>query len=243
MPSPAWRSARTGCWLPRELPKATGSRLTDLNGIGPSGAARRLVEAGDMTRFPSRAHFASWNGTAPIDASSGDQVRHRLSRAGNRQINRTLHMIAVVHLSNPTEGRAYYDRKVAAGKTPMEAMRCPYLATMTWERRGMPVPVQGDPAARLTLAALRGMRGRILEAASRRGLDDVRVFGSVARGEAGAASDVDLLVAPGPQTTLFDLSGFALDVEEIVGRHVDVATPRGLKVRIKDRVLAEAVAL
>jgi predicted nucleotidyltransferase len=54
---------------------------------------------------------------------------------------------------------------------------------------------------------------------------------------------VDLLVAPGPDTTLFDLSGFALDVEEIVGRHVDVATPHGLKARIRDRVLAEAVAL
>ena len=76
-----------------------------------------------MTRFPDKAHFASWNGTAPIDASSGDQVRHRLSRAGNRQINRVLHIMAVVQLRNPTEGRAYYDRKVAAGKTPMEAMR------------------------------------------------------------------------------------------------------------------------
>ena len=76
-----------------------------------------------MTRFPSRGHFASWNGTAPIDASSGDQVRHRLSRAGNRQINRALHIMAVVQLRNPTEGRAYYDRKVAAGKTPREAMR------------------------------------------------------------------------------------------------------------------------
>ena len=76
-----------------------------------------------MTRFPSRAHCASWNGTAPIDASSGDQVRHRLSRAGNRQINRVLHIMAVVQLRNPTEGRAYFDRKAAAGKTPMEAMR------------------------------------------------------------------------------------------------------------------------
>ena len=76
-----------------------------------------------MTRFPTRAHFASWNGTAPIDASSGDQVRHRLSRAGNRQINRVLHIMAVVQLRNQTEGRAYFDRKVAAGKTPMEAMR------------------------------------------------------------------------------------------------------------------------
>jgi uncharacterized protein len=74
-------------------------------------------------------------------------------------------------------------------------------------------------------------------------LRDVLVFGSVARGEAVEASDVDLLVAPGPDTTLFGLSGFALDVEEIVGRHVDVATLRGLKARIRDRVLAEAVAL
>jgi transposase len=109
----------------RELLKATGSTLTDLNGIGPSGAARLLVEAGDITRFPTRAHFASWNGTAPIDASSGDQIRHRLSRAGNRQINRTLHIMAVVQLRHrDSPGRAYYDRKVAAGKTPMEAMRC-----------------------------------------------------------------------------------------------------------------------
>jgi len=107
----------------RELLTTTGGTLTELNGIGPSGAARLLVDAGDITRFPSRAHFASWNGTAPIDASSGDQVRHRLSRAGNRQINRALHIMAVVQLRNPTEGRACYDRKVAAGKTPMEAMR------------------------------------------------------------------------------------------------------------------------
>ena len=106
------------------LLKETGTTLTSLDGIGPSGAARLLVEAGDVTRFPGKAHFASWNGTAPIDASSGDQVRHRLSRAGNRQINRTLHIMAVVQLRHrASEGRAYYDRKVAAGKTPMEAMR------------------------------------------------------------------------------------------------------------------------
>ena len=93
------------------------------------------------------------------------------------------------------------------------------------------------------LDLLHAVRGQILAAASRRGLREVRVFGSVARGEAVEASDVDLLVAPGPDTTLFDLSGFALEVEEIVGRHVDVATPRGLKARIRDRVLAEAVVL
>jgi transposase len=108
----------------KELVAATGTTLMDLHGIGPSGAARLLVEVGDITRFPNRAHFASWNGTAPIDASSGDQVRHRLSRAGNRQINRALHIMATVQLRNPTEGRAYFDRKKAAGKTSMEAMRC-----------------------------------------------------------------------------------------------------------------------
>ena len=107
----------------KELVAATGTSLMDLHGIGPSGAARLLVEVGDITRFPDRDHFASWNGTAPIDASSGDQIRHRLSRAGNRQINRTLHIMATVQLRNPTEGRAYYDRRKAEGKTSMEAMR------------------------------------------------------------------------------------------------------------------------
>jgi transposase len=106
-----------------ELLAATGSNLSTLTGIGPSGAARLLVEVGDITRFPTRNHFASWNGTAPLDASSGEQVRHRLSRAGNRQINRVVHIMAVVQLRNPTQGRAYFDRRVAEGKTPMEAMR------------------------------------------------------------------------------------------------------------------------
>jgi transposase len=108
----------------RELLAATGTSLLDLNGVGPSGAARLLVEVGDITRFPDRNHFASWNGTAPIDASSGDHVRHRLSRAGNRQINRTLHIMATVQLRNPGIGRDYYDRRKAEGKSSMEAMRC-----------------------------------------------------------------------------------------------------------------------
>jgi transposase len=82
------------------------------------------VEVGDITRFPDKAHFASWNGTAPLDASSGDQVRHRLSRKGNRQINRVLHTMARVQLRNRTTGRDYYERKRADGKAPMEAMRC-----------------------------------------------------------------------------------------------------------------------
>jgi transposase len=102
---------------------ARGSMLMDLHGIGPSGAARPLADVGDIRRFADRDRFASWNGTAPLDASSGDQQRHRLSRAGNRRINRTLHIMAVVQLRSPTEGRAHCDAKKAAGKTSTEAMR------------------------------------------------------------------------------------------------------------------------
>jgi transposase len=107
----------------KELVLARGSTLMDLTGIGPAGAARLLADVGDIRRFADRDRFASWNGTAPLDASSGDQIRHRLSRAGNRRINRTLHIMAVVQLRNPTEGRTYFDTRRAAGKTSMEAMR------------------------------------------------------------------------------------------------------------------------
>ena len=105
------------------LVEARDSTLMTLTGIGPSGAARLLADAGDIHRFADRDKFASWNGTAPLDASSGEQQRHRLSRAGNRRINRALHIMAVVQLRNPTEGRVYFDAKKAAGKTSMEAMR------------------------------------------------------------------------------------------------------------------------
>jgi transposase len=107
----------------RQLVAATGSSLPELNGIGPSGAARLIGDVSDIARFATAAHFASWNGTAPIEASSGDQKRHRLSRAGNRRINRVLHIMAIVQLRHDTPGRAYYRRRLAEGKTPMEALR------------------------------------------------------------------------------------------------------------------------
>ena len=102
----------------------SGSNLMDIHGIGPAGAARILADVGDVARFPDRNHFASWTGTAPIDASSGEHTRHRLSRAGNRRLNHVLYMAGIVQLRNDTPGRAYYRRKLAGGKTPMEAMRC-----------------------------------------------------------------------------------------------------------------------
>ena len=101
-----------------------GSRLMDIHGIGPAGAARILADVGDVARFADRNRFASWTGTAPLEASSGEHVRHRLSRAGNRRMNHVLHVAAIVQIRHDTEGRAYYRRKLAAGKSPLEALRC-----------------------------------------------------------------------------------------------------------------------
>ena len=120
-----------------ELLTATGTSLTGLHGIGPSGAARLLVEVGDITRFPDNNHFASWTGTAPIDASSGDHVRHRLSRGGNRQINRVLHIMATVQLRNPTVGRDYFDRTKARARPPTRPCAasnaaCPTSSSGPW---------------------------------------------------------------------------------------------------------------
>lgn len=101
-----------------------GSHLMELPGVGPVVAARVLADVGDVARFADRNRFASWTGTAPLDASSGEQTRHRLSRAGNRRMNRMIHIAATTQIRLDTEGRAYYRRKIAAGKTRMEAMRC-----------------------------------------------------------------------------------------------------------------------
>ena len=101
-----------------------GSRLMDIHGVGPVGAARILADVGDVARFSDRKRFASWTGTAPLEASSGEHVRHRLSRAGNRRMNHVLHVAAIVQIRHDTEGRAYYRRKLAAGRSPLEALRC-----------------------------------------------------------------------------------------------------------------------
>jgi transposase len=96
-------------------------QLTELYGIGPIIAGRILAEVETIDRFPSKDHFASYNGTAPIDASSGEQVRHRLSRAGNRRLNHALHMMAVTQIRRPeTIGRRLrgvdlFGREVAVG--------------------------------------------------------------------------------------------------------------------------------
>jgi transposase len=103
---------------------ATETTLTDVVGVGAVTAAVILGEVGDVSRFPSKHHFASFTGTAPLEASSGDVIRHRLSRAGNRRLNHALHIVAMVSKRHDPRSAAYYARKLAAGKGHMGAMRC-----------------------------------------------------------------------------------------------------------------------
>jgi transposase len=102
---------------------ASGTTLTELHGVGPITAALILGHVGDPARFRTRDQFASYNATAPIEASSGPRVRHRLNPRGNRTLNHAIHMIAVTQIRNDTPGRAYYLRRQAEGKTRKEAIR------------------------------------------------------------------------------------------------------------------------
>ncbi len=108
----------------KEMVLGSGSTLMELPGVGPVVAARTLADTGDVARFADRNRYASWTGTAPIEASSGEVVRHRLSRAGNRRMNHMIHLAATTQIRLDTDGRAYYRRKLAAGKSRREAMRC-----------------------------------------------------------------------------------------------------------------------
>jgi transposase len=108
----------------REAIEASGTSLTEIFGVGPLLAAKIIGRVGTTARFPSRGHFASYTGTAPIEASSGDVVRHRLSRVGDRQLNAALHIIAICQVRHGAEGRDYYQRKLDQGKTRREALRC-----------------------------------------------------------------------------------------------------------------------
>ncbi len=88
--------------------RESGTTLTELFGIGGLLAGKILARVGSIRRFGSAAAFASYTGTAPIAVSSGDVVRHRLSRAGDRQLNYALHVMAVTQIRRDTAGRAYY---------------------------------------------------------------------------------------------------------------------------------------
>jgi transposase len=103
---------------------ASGTTLTQVFGVGPVIAGTIAGDAGDVARFPRRDHFAAYNGTAPVEVSSGNRKIHRLSLRGNRRINHAIHMAAITQIRHKhSDGRAYYDKKLAEGKTHKEALR------------------------------------------------------------------------------------------------------------------------
>jgi transposase len=104
---------------------ASKTTLTEVFGVGPIVAATVIGDVGDISRFPSRDRFAAYNGTAPVEASSGGRRKvFRLSRRGNRRLNHVIHMAAVTQIRHRhSEGRAYYERKIAEGKSGKEATR------------------------------------------------------------------------------------------------------------------------
>ena len=95
----------------------------------------------------------------------------------------------------------------------------------------------------MDIQSLRVKREEILQIAEKYGARTVRIFGSVARGEADVASDLDLLVEMEPGRSLLDLGGLLMELQDLLGCRVDVVTEKGLRERIRDRVLKEAVAL
>ena len=124
---------------------ASGTTLTEIQGIGFLTAAKILALTGDIRRFPNQEHYASYAGTAPIDVSSGDQETHRLSRRGNRQLNAAIHVAAVTQARDPGPGRDHYRRKITEHKTAKEARRS--LKRRHLQRHLPPHP--GRPATQL----------------------------------------------------------------------------------------------
>ena len=104
--------------------EASDTTLTEIFGVGPILAATILGTVGDVARFPTKAHFASYSGTAPVEASSGKVVRHRLSLGGNRHLNYALHMVATSQARSDAPGGTYYRKKLGEGKSSKEALRC-----------------------------------------------------------------------------------------------------------------------
>jgi len=102
---------------------ASGTSLTAVFGISDVLAAKILGHTGDVGRFVTADRFASYTGTAPVEVSSGELTRHRLSRGGNRSLNNALHLAARVQIMHPGPGRDHYARKLAEHKSSTEALR------------------------------------------------------------------------------------------------------------------------
>ena len=104
--------------------RVSGTSLTGIFGVGPVIAGTVIGDVRQVFRFPDRDHFAACNGTAPVEVSSGGRKVYRLSLRGNRRLNHASHMAAVTQIRHKhSQGRAYYEKKLAEGKTHKEALR------------------------------------------------------------------------------------------------------------------------
>jgi transposase len=126
----------------------SNTSLLELFGMEPVLAATFLGEVGDIGRFPSKHHFAAHTGTAPLEASSGQVIRHRLSRAGDRKLNHALYMMALAQVRRPSAGQAYYRRKLAEGKSPKEVLGC---LKRRLSDAGLPMPARRSQGCVLSL--------------------------------------------------------------------------------------------
>jgi transposase len=104
--------------------RAPGTSLTEISGAGPVTAATVTGDDRDVSRFASQDRFAAGTGTAPTEVSCGNRVTRRLSTRANRHLNHAVHTAAITQIrSQHADGRACYDKKIAEGKTPEEALR------------------------------------------------------------------------------------------------------------------------
>ena len=117
------RDIKTNKVLISKAVAVSGTTVTDVYGVGPIVAAFLIGYTNNIGRFASADHYAAYNGTAPVEYSSGGKKRHRLSMRGNRMLNHAIHMAAVTQIRFDTPGRVYYDKKQAEGKTGKEALR------------------------------------------------------------------------------------------------------------------------
>jgi transposase len=133
--------------------RATGTKLTELRGVGAVLAARLLGEVGCTPRIPSAAALAALAGVAPVAVASGGQQHHRVNQGGNRQLNRAFYLIAICQRRWEPLAQAYYAKKRAEGKTERAALRCLKRRLVDVVFRLLVPPAQETPAEAALLAA------------------------------------------------------------------------------------------
>jgi len=163
--------------------KESGTTLTGLSGMGPVIAAIVIAEAQDVSRFSGRDAFAACNGTAPIEVSSGKRKVHRLSRRGNRRLNHAVRMAAITQIRyGHSEGRAYYHKKLAEGKTPKEALRALKRRISDALYRRLRADARRSAAGSAQVTGPRGQQGNDTDASAAGSHPGHRLFGTVTPG-------------------------------------------------------------